>query len=70
MTNRCEGYCGVACVDGHCPIALYNEDFTMFEKKPSCEDCFYYKGCEDCCFYGDIDYCPHAGESEVTDNER
>ena len=34
--KRCKCYCGVACVDGSCPIALYNEDFTLFERKPSC----------------------------------
>lgn len=34
--KMCKGYCGVACVDGSCPIALYNEDFTLFERKPSC----------------------------------
>lgn len=49
-SERCKGYCGVACIGGYCPIALYDEDFTLFEQKPSCEDCFYYKGCEDCCF--------------------
>ena len=59
--KRCKGYCGVACVDGHCPIALYNEDFTMFERKPSCNDCFYYEGCEDCCFKG-TDMCDHPTE--------
>lgn len=59
--KRCTGYCGVACVDGHCPIALYNEDSTMFERKPSCNDCFYYKGCEDCCFY-ETEMCEHKTE--------
>ena len=61
--KRCNGYCGVACVDGRCPIALYNEDFTQFERKPSCKDCFYYKGCEDCCFEG-MDMCEKGGEEE------
>lgn len=50
--ERCKSYCGVACVDGHCPIALYNEDNMMFESKPSCDYCLYYKGCEDCYFQG------------------
>lgn len=68
MTNkRCKSYCGVACVDGHCPIALYNEDFTLFERKPSCDDCFYYKGCEDCAFNG-MHLCPKfKKESEDTE---
>lgn len=59
--ERCEGYCGVACVDGSCPIALYHEDFTLFERKPSCKDCFYYKGCEDC-YFKDTDMCDHTVE--------
>lgn len=48
--NYCTGYCGLACVDGRCPIALYNEDSTLFYKKPNCENCFHYQGCNDCCF--------------------
>ena len=66
--KRCKDYCGVTCVGGHCPIALYNEDFTMFERKPSCDDCPYYKGCEDCylkgedcCFKGK-EMCAHTTE--------
>ena len=38
--KRCKFYCGVACVDGSFPIALYNEDFTLFERKPSCVEFF------------------------------
>ena len=59
--KRCKEYCGVACVDGRCPIALYNEDSTLFERKPSCDDCFYHKGCEDCCF-NSTDMCDHPTE--------
>ena len=71
MKNRvCESYCGVACVDGRCPIALYYEDSTMFETKPSCKDCFHYKGCEDCAFK-DMHLCPKCKkESEDTKNEQ
>lgn len=55
--KRCKGYCSAACLDGCCPIALYNEDFTLFEIKPSCEDCLYYKGCEDCIYCKECEYC-------------
>ncbi len=64
--KRCKSYCGTTCVNGLCPIALYNEDFTLFEIKPSCNDCFYYRGCEDCAFDG-MPLCPKFNkESEDT----
>ena len=59
--KRCKDYCGVTCVDGNCPIALYNEDFTMFERKLSCGHCIYYKGCKDCYFRG-TEVCAHKTE--------
>ena len=58
--KRCISYYGVACVDGRCPIAIYYADPEIFDKKPSCKDCFYYKGCEDCCFNG-TDMCKKRG---------
>ena len=48
--KRCKGYCGFACVNGSCPIALYHEDCTQFERKPTCKNCLFYHGCEDCMF--------------------
>ena len=37
--KRCIGYCGAACIDGRCPIAIYYADPEIFDKKPSCKDC-------------------------------
>lgn len=54
--KRCKYYCGITCVNGNCPIALYNEDSTLFEKKPTCNNCYYYKGCEDC-YFSDTEDC-------------
>ena len=39
----CDSYCGLACVNGSCLIAL---------KIEFCKDCCYYMGCEDCIFEG------------------
>ncbi len=56
--KRCGGYCGVACVDGHCPIANRDEYAERgYDIISNCDDCFYYRGCEDCCFDGDARYC-------------
>lgn len=60
-TKRCSQYCGITCVDGHCPNALDDMDrhsdtdaYAAYhlDKKISCSKCMYYKGCEDCCFVG------------------
>ena len=59
--KMCKSYCCVTCFTGNCPIALYYEDFTIFERKPTCENCFYYKGCEDCIFEN-TDMCEKAGD--------
>lgn len=47
----CDGYCGVSCVDGSCPIANY-EDYEErgYDVVHNCSECYLYKGCEDCCF--------------------
>lgn len=61
MFNTCPNYCGVTCVNGHCPNALSNENDARdddalecyrLEKPITCSDCFYNKGCEDCAFSG------------------
>lgn len=55
--NRCEGYCGVTCVNGSCPQALADQ-YPEYGYEPcTCEECGYYKGCEDCCFQGDELFC-------------
>lgn len=66
MGERCENYCGVACVNGSCPIASrFDYGERICDTIDYCEDCFYYKGCEDCYFDGNEDYCPRKG---VDDN--
>lgn len=51
MNERCKGYCGIACVDGTCPIANREEYMERgYDVVWSCDDCHFYKGCEDCVF--------------------
>lgn len=47
---RCPDYVGVTCINGSCPMALYevNPDYP----KSSCKDCGFYKGCKVCAFAG------------------
>lgn len=55
--KRCKGYCGLACVDGSCPIANREEyEDCCIPVVKNCWDCHFYKGCEDCCFLG-TDFC-------------
>lgn len=58
----CVDYCGVACVNGSCPNAVYNDLlYADYGPDPAdigldghtkCCDCHLYKGCEDCYFAG------------------
>lgn len=60
--KRCGNYCGVACIDGRCPKAVYYDLlYSDYGPDPSdlglsrnmdCKNCGYYKGCEDCYFAG------------------
>lgn len=53
MSDICSNYCGVACVDGNCPIALADKYQEVgMDVIRDCSFCIFYKGCEDCCFYG------------------
>lgn len=53
----CEGYCGVTCIDGHCPKANAEEYAERgMDVICACQECIYYKGCEDCFLY-DTEYC-------------
>jgi len=58
----CPDYCGLHCVNGSCPKALYNDEYQLYvdiygtTKKPSCKNCGYYFGCEDCYFNGNLKY--------------
>lgn len=62
MKKICEDYCGISCVNGNCPKALYNDEYLLYvdiygtTKKPNCNNCGYYKGCEDCYFSGNDKY--------------
>ena len=57
----CKNYLGFDCLNGNCPITLYYENSTQFERRPTCENCFYYKGCENCIFKNS-DLCAKAGD--------
>jgi hypothetical protein len=54
MMKRCNSYVGVACIDGHCPNALRNEDIEEYKdiygttRKQRCDYCGYNEGCKDC----------------------
>ena len=65
----CKGYCGVACIDGSCPIANRDEYAERgYDIVHECSECIYYKGCEDCCFDGDARYCSNftnGNEKEI-----
>jgi hypothetical protein len=64
MDKKCEGYVGVACVDGTCPMANCEEyEERGMDVPRGCEYCWYYKGCEDCAL-ADTEYCEKAGGVE------
>ena len=65
---RCEHYCGVACVDGSCPVANLDEYAERgYDVIRSCDECPYYEGCNDCAWDGDARFCPNVeAESEDT----
>ena len=57
MGKRCRGYVGIACVDGTCPKANYDEYVERgIPVTKSCRECNFYKGCEDCALSGTV-YC-------------
>ena len=65
MDNYCKDYCGVACVDGSCPMALDDEYAERgYDLIKNCSECFYYNGCEDCYFF---DECERKGKMHATD---
>ena len=60
-SKRCPEYCGVACLDGSCPIAGREEYAERgYDTVNNCNECHLYKGCEDCCFESDVKYCRKA----------
>ena len=61
--KQCKNYCGLACVDGTCPVA--NQEEYQERCIPviwNCNDCHMYKGCEDCYFNG-TEYCRKEEQS-------
>lgn len=61
--RRCKDYCGLACIDGTCPIANREEyEEWGIPVVESCEECHMYKGCKDCCLEG-TEYCPNPKEN-------
>ena len=56
---RCKSYVGLACVDGTCPVANFDEyQERCIPVVWSCDDCSRYKGCDDCALF-DTDCCPN-----------
>lgn len=54
----CKDYCGVACIDGTCPVANMDEYAERgYDIVHNCNECFYYKGCEDCYFSAQPELC-------------
>lgn len=63
--KHCKGYCGVACVDGSCPIANREEYAERgYDIVSNCNECHYYRGCEDCRFDGMPEYCEMDGKGD------
>ena len=55
--KRCNSYVGLACVDGSCPKAKWEEYLERdMDVVRNCNECHYYKGCEDCALSG-TEYC-------------
>lgn len=63
--DRCPNYCGITCVDGHCPNALADEYSEYGYEHCTCEECGDYKGCDDCCFADKPEYCEHSGKYKM-----
>ena len=63
--KRCPDYVGVACINGSCPLAVYEDNPDYFDSKPRCKDCGYYKGCSDCVFYANDGTCAIGGNSKM-----
>ena len=53
----CENYCGVNCVNGNCPAAIFGSEASYSVEPDNCVNCAYYKGCADCCFLEGVDTC-------------
>lgn len=48
--DRCPAFCADACTNGHCPVALYEENPDFYERI-DCKNCYHNTGdCADCIF--------------------
>lgn len=57
MRKICPEYCGVACIDGSCPMANIVEYMERdYDVVHNCNECHYYRGCKDCYFYDNLEY--------------
>lgn len=50
VEDKCPDYVGVACINGSCPKALYEDYPEYYDIIPTCETCWFYNGCSDCAF--------------------
>lgn len=63
----CEEYCGIACIDGSCPIARSEEYAERgYDVTHSCNECIYYEGCTDC-IWAETEYCKKEEDKAVSD---
>ena len=63
MEVRCLSYCGLACIDGTCPKANFDEYAERgYTSVRDCDECYFYKGCDDCYFI-DSEYCDNFDNS-------
>lgn len=53
----CSNYCGINCINGNCPVAIFDSEASYSVEPESCENCAYNKGCVDCCFLEDTGTC-------------
>ena len=66
--NKCPEYCGVACVDGSCPLALQEQFLDIYIDSgipmiKNCKECHLNYGCLDCANLNNKNYCPKFNES-------
>ena len=67
LNGICKDYCGLACVNGSCPIARQEEYAECgYDTIKECGDCPYYDGCKGCVLEG---IC-HIRNKERNNNDR
>lgn len=63
--KRCPDYCGITCVNSHCPNILADEYPEFGYRHCSCDECPYYLGCENCYFDGRCEHRPGSERSTI-----